>query len=74
MLSCGMGLLDSVRDVVDDAGPKQQDNGSKGAYWCMDCSERILDIDVEGEHPPDCPSCGKAMEWEGSPDGPGCAC
>lgn len=69
-----MGLLDSVRDAVESTGPPDQDEGSKGAFWCMDCSERLLDVEVEGDGTPNCPSCGEEMEWERSPDGPGCAC
>ncbi len=73
-----MGLLDSVRDTLGEAGPKKQETESgtqsKGAWWCMDCSERIRDVEYEGEGTPNCPSCGETMEWEGSPDGPGCAC
>ncbi|WP_256685395.1 hypothetical protein [Halococcus qingdaonensis] len=49
-------------------------DGSKGAYWCHDCAERIRDVDVEGETPPDCPDCGVAMEFERSPSTTGCAC
>ena len=69
-----MGLLNSVKSVMEEAGPPDRDQGSKGAWWCMDCSERLLDVEVEGEDTPACPSCGQAMEWDGSPDGPGCAC
>lgn len=69
-----MGLLESVKDAVTQARPPDQDQGSKGAWWCMDCSERLLDIEVNGEEAPTCPGCGEAMEWERSPDGPGCAC
>ena len=47
---------------------------SKGAYWCHDCDERILDVDAEGETPPDCPTCGEAMTFERSPSSTGCAC
>ena len=68
-----MGLLDSVREVVEDTTPPDQDQGAKGAWWCMDCGERLLDIEVDDEEPA-CPSCGEAMEYERSPDGPGCAC
>ncbi|MFB6267174.1 MAG: hypothetical protein ABEI31_05910 [Halodesulfurarchaeum sp.] len=69
-----MGLLDSVKEVVEDAGPPQPDDGAAGAWWCMDCRERVLETEHEGEGTPSCPSCGQPMEWEGSPDGPGCAC
>lgn len=47
---------------------------SKGAYWCHDCDERLLDLDVEGDEPPHCPVCGAEMAFERSPGSPGCAC
>lgn len=47
---------------------------SNGAYWCHDCSERVLDLDVEGETPPDCPACGDEMTFERSVGSTGCAC
>jgi Zn finger protein HypA/HybF involved in hydrogenase expression len=50
------------------------DEQSAGAYWCHDCSERIRDVEVSGESPPDCPECGDEMDLERSPDSTGCAC
>jgi len=47
---------------------------SEGAYWCHDCGERILDLDVEGEAPPTCPECGDEMAFERSAGSTGCAC
>jgi DNA-directed RNA polymerase subunit RPC12/RpoP len=41
---------------------------------CHDCSERVLDIDVEGDEPPTCPDCGEEMTFERSPGSTGCAC
>jgi rubrerythrin len=73
-----MGLLGTITDTLK-ASTQSTDRGgsneqSKGAYWCHDCSERLLDLDVEGEGPPSCPSCGDEMEFERSPGSTGCAC
>lgn len=70
-----MSLLASVKDMfgspaTESAGTKE----SKGAFWCNDCSERILDVDVPGAEPPDCPSCGNTMKFERTPDSGACAC
>jgi len=73
-----MSILDTVRDVIE-ASTESPNRGtgtteSKGAYWCDDCKERILDVDVAGEDPPDCPSCGQTMYFERSTGSTGCAC
>lgn len=74
-----MSLLGTVKDVVQ-ASSQNPNRGEKaepeseGAYWCMDCSERIRDVDVEGESPPPCPECGDEMEFERSAASTGCAC
>ncbi|WP_435348219.1 hypothetical protein [Haloarchaeobius sp. HRN-SO-5] len=47
---------------------------SSGAYWCNDCSERLLDTAVEGDEAPTCPECGEEMHFERSPGTTGCAC
>lgn len=67
-----MSVLDTVRGLFD--GPETDATAeSKGAYWCDDCGERILDLDTE-EEPPACPACGEEMRFERSPDSGGCAC
>jgi rubrerythrin len=74
-----MSLLGTVKDVFE-ASTQDPNRGeateptSEGAYWCTDCSERIRDVDVEGEGPPSCPSCGDEMEFERSAASTGCAC
>ena len=74
-----MSFFETVRDVLA-ASTQSANRGedgtveSKGAYWCDDCGERVLDIDVDGETPPDCPGCGAAMTFERSPGTTGCAC
>jgi Zn finger protein HypA/HybF involved in hydrogenase expression len=74
-----MGVLNTVKAVLE-ASSQSTNRGddvtseSKGAYWCHDCSERILDTDVEGEGPPTCPSCGDEMAFERSAGSTGCAC
>lgn len=73
-----MSVLNTVKDMLaaSNQSPNRGDGTteSKGAYWCHDCSERILDLDVEGEGPPSCPSCGDEMEFERSVGATGCAC
>jgi hypothetical protein len=73
-----MGLLGTLRDALaastQDTNRGGDTERSKGAYWCHDCAERILDLDVEGDGPPDCPSCGEVMAFERSPGSTGCAC
>jgi Zn finger protein HypA/HybF involved in hydrogenase expression len=74
-----MGVLTSVKEFLA-ASTESPNRGeataerSKGAYWCHDCSERIRDVEVEGESPPDCSVCGEEMDFERSPDSTGCAC
>jgi rubrerythrin len=74
-----MSVIETVRDIFA-ASTQSANRGedqtveSEGAYWCHDCEERILDLNVEGETPPECPSCGDAMEFERSPGTTGCAC
>lgn len=69
-----MEIVDAVREVLNATGPPERDRGNRGAWWCMDCRERIPDSDVSDGTPPSCPECGSVMEFERSPDGPGCAC
>ena len=67
-----MSVIDAVRGLFD--GPETDTRTeSKGAYWCDDCGERILDLDTE-EEPPTCPTCGEEMRFERSPDSGGYAC
>lgn len=73
-----MGLLNTITDTLK-ASSSTTNRGegtseSTGAYWCDDCSERILDIDVEGDGTPTCPACGDEMTFEHSPGSTGCAC
>ncbi|PSQ04545.1 hypothetical protein BRC97_11225 [Halobacteriales archaeon QS_6_71_20] len=74
-----MGLLGTLTEMLK-ASTESPDRGdgrtrqSEGAYWCHDCDERLLDLDVEGEEPPSCPDCGEAMAFERSPGSTGCAC
>ncbi|WP_435334210.1 hypothetical protein [Haloarchaeobius sp. TZWWS8] len=73
-----MGILGTVREILE-ASTQSTSRGdtatqSKGAYWCDDCSERILDTEVEGDEPPSCPECGGEMSFERSPGSTGCAC
>ena len=73
-----MSVLNTVKDILQASNQSANRGGgkaeSKGAYWCHDCSERILDLDVEGDEPPACPSCGEEMEFERSVGATGCAC
>ena len=73
-----MGLLGTIADTLAASTQSTNRGGSgeqsKGAYWCHDCSERTLDLDVDGEDPPSCPNCGEEMEFERSPGSTGCAC
>lgn len=61
-----MSVLDVVKDVVrrTEAEGGGKGSGSKGAYWCDDCGERIPDVEVDGDGPPACPSCGEEMRFE----------
>jgi transposase-like protein len=73
-----MGFVSTLRDALAASSQSTDRSGggqeSKGAYWCHDCQERVLDLDVEGDGPPTCPSCGESMEFERSPGSTGCAC
>ena len=74
-----MSVLNTVKEILQ-ASTQDPDRGadrtgeSEGAYWCHDCGERVLDLDVDGEGPPDCPACGEAMAFERSVGSTGCAC
>lgn len=73
-----MSVLGTVKEVLQ-ASTSSTNRGdgtaeSKGAYWCNDCGERVLDLDVEGDEPPSCPNCGESMEFERSAGSTGCAC
>lgn len=74
-----MSVLNTVKELLQ-ASTQNPNRGeettteSAGAYWCTDCGERVRDVDVEGESPPDCPACGEAMEFERSASTTGCAC
>ncbi|SEO61244.1 hypothetical protein SAMN04487948_103493 [Halogranum amylolyticum] len=73
-----MGLFGTLVETLQ-ASTQSTNRGdgtreSKGAYWCHDCSERILDLDVDGADPPSCPACGDEMEFERSTGSTGCAC
>lgn len=74
-----MSVLATLREMLTAStqDPNRGDGAqseSEGAYWCHDCSERILDLDVTGETPPECPSCGDEMAFERSAASTGCAC
>ena len=74
-----MGVLGTVKDMLEASTESAnrgggKGDGSEGAYWCHDCSERIRDVDVEGSEPPACPDCGEEMEFERSTGSTGCAC
>jgi Zn finger protein HypA/HybF involved in hydrogenase expression len=74
-----MSVINTVKEILQ-ASSQSANRGdvteemSKGAYWCHDCSERIRDVDVEGEEPPSCPECGDEMRFERSANSTGCAC
>lgn len=73
-----MSVLDTVKEILEASSSSPNRGGgkseSKGAYWCHDCQERILDLNVEDEKPPTCPNCGEEMEFERSAASTGCAC
>jgi predicted SprT family Zn-dependent metalloprotease len=73
-----MSVLNTVKEMLQastqDPNRGTSSETSKGAYWCHDCQERILDLDAEGEKPPECTSCGEEMEFERSAGSTGCAC
>ena len=74
-----MGLLSTAKEVLQ-ASTQSPNRGasseetSDGSYWCYDCSERLRDVDHEGEESPNCPSCGDEMEFERAATTTGCAC
>ena len=69
-----MSVLQTVRELFEASSSATTTDGSKGAYWCHDCDERIRDVDVEGAEPPTCSSCGEEMAFERSTGTAGCAC
>lgn len=73
-----MGLLATLTETLkastESANRGEGTAESAGAYWCHDCDERVLDLDVDGESPPSCPDCGEEMTFERSPGSTGCAC
>ena len=73
-----MGLLSTIGEVfktsTQTTARGDVTENSDGAYWCHDCQERIRDVDVTGEEPPTCPSCGDEMEFERSKGTSSCAC
>jgi rubrerythrin len=72
-----MGLFGTLREAFEastQTATNGPDDGSEGAYWCTDCGERVRDVDVAGDGPPNCPSCDEPMEFERSPGATGCAC
>ena len=73
-----MGLLGTLTETLKASTESPNRGGgtaeSKGAYWCHDCDERLLDLDATGEDPPSCPECGDEMAFERSPGSTGCAC
>lgn len=70
-----MSFVSSLKDALRQSPSTTQDGEqSNGSYWCTDCSERIRDVDYDGDDAPSCPECGDEMEFERSPDSAGCAC
>ncbi|WP_373188612.1 hypothetical protein [Halolamina sp.] len=73
-----MSILTTVKEVLAASSQNTNRGGgtteSEGGYWCHDCSERVLDLDVEGSEPPTCSECGDEMEFERSAGSTGCAC
>jgi hypothetical protein len=57
-------ITETLKASTEAANRGGTGDSSAGAYWCHDCDERIRDMDVEGDDPPDCPDCGAAMEFE----------
>jgi Zn finger protein HypA/HybF involved in hydrogenase expression len=74
-----MSVIPIVKEILQ-ASTESANRGdptaeqSEGAYWCHDCSERLLDVEVDSEETPSCPDCGDEMEFERSPSSSGCAC
>ena len=69
-----MSVLGTVRELLRGPSTARDAGGSDGAYWCHDCEERVRDVEVEGEEPPACPSCGDDMTFERSVGTSNCAC
>lgn len=74
-----MGVFSTVKEIFEASTESsnrggETGDGSKGAYWCHDCNERIRDVDVPGDEPPNCTECSSEMEFERSPSSTGCAC
>lgn len=74
-----MSVLTSLVGFLNGAmqnprGRETYDETSKGAYWCHDCNEHVLDVAVSGEGTPSCPSCGDEMEFEREIGSAACAC
>lgn len=73
-----MGLLGTLTETLKASTESPNRGGgtaeSDGAYWCHDCDERVLDLDVDGDDAPRCPDCGDRMTFERSPGSTGCAC
>lgn len=74
-----MSILTTVKEIMQ-ASTQSANRGdvteemSEGAYWCDDCSERIRDVNVDGEEPPSCPTCDEEMRFERAQGSTGCAC
>ena len=74
-----MSILTTVKEMMQ-ASTQSANRGdvtetmSEGAYWCDDCSERIRDVDVDGDEPPNWSTCGDEMRFERSQGSTGCAC
>lgn len=73
-----MSVLGTVKAILaaSTQDPNRGDGEpvSKGAYWCVDCSVRLRDVEVDGDDAPDCPECGDEMRFERSAASTGCAC
>lgn len=70
-----VGLIDSVKRALESPSPKgRPDDGSKGAYWCDDCDNRLRDVELDVEPKKAvCPDCGEEMRF-GRSSGRDCAC
>ena len=73
-----MSVLTTIKEMLE-ASTQSTNRGqsmeqSAGAYWCDDCSERLLDPEVDGDEAPSCPECGEEMQFERSPGSTACAC
>lgn len=71
-----MCVISTAKEILSAStqNPNRGDEAmeSSGAYWCHDCGERVLD--VEGESPPSCSTCGEEVAFERSAGSTGCAC